>query len=202
MLSVYIADVITYGDLEITVGARYEDIEGERLDKLTGIKRDSDQDNTSFGIGALWHFNDSVSLLAGVYEGFSPASPGSLSVEPEETVNYEYGARYDGPLGRFELIGFFSDYDNLIGRCRVSDADCNPGDEFNGGSIEIAGAEFSGAKAFTLKDGLDLELSFNYTYTESAFQESFLSGFLSGAWLIEATNYLTYPNTWGEFSLV
>ena len=175
--SLHIADVITYGDLEITVGARYEDIEGERLDKLTGIKRDSDQDNTSFGIGALWHFNDSVSLLAGVYEGFSPASPGSLSVEPEETVNYEYGARYDGPLGRFELIGFFSDYDNLIGRCRVSDADCNPGDEFNGGSIEIAGAEFSGAKAFTLKDGLDLELSFNYTYTESAFQESFLSGF-------------------------
>ncbi len=175
--SFHIADVITYGDLEITVGARYEDIEGERLDKLTGIKRDSDQDNTSFGIGALWHFNDSVSLLAGVYEGFSPASPGSLSVEPEETVNYEYGARYDGPLGRFELIGFFSDYDNLIGRCRVSDADCNPGDEFNGGSIEIAGAEFSGAKAFTLKDGIDLELSFNYTYTESAFQESFLSGF-------------------------
>jgi len=175
--SFYIADVITYRDLEITVGARYEDIEGERLDKLTGIKRDSDQDNTSFGIGALWHFNDNVSLLAGVYEGFSPASPGSLSVEPEETVNYEYGARYEGPLGRFELIGFFSDYDNLIGRCRVSDADCNPGDEFNGGSIEIAGAEFSGAKAFTLKDGLDLELSFNYTYTESAFQESFLSGF-------------------------
>jgi len=175
--SLYIADVITYRDLEITVGARYEDIEGERLDKLTGIKRDSDQDNTSFGIGALWHFNDNVSLLAGVYEGFSPASPGSLSVEPEETVNYEYGARYEGPLGRFELIGFFSDYDNLIGRCRVSDADCNPGDEFNGGSIEIAGAEFSGAKAFTLKDGLDLELSFNYTYTESAFQESFLSGF-------------------------
>ena len=175
--SLHIADVITYGDLEITVGARYEDIEGERLDKLTGVKRGSDQDNTSFGIGALWHFNDNVSLLAGVYEGFSPASPGSLSVEPEETVNYEYGARYDGPLGRFELIGFFSDYDNLIGRCRVSDADCNPGDEFNGGSIEIAGAEFSGAKAFTLKDGLDLELSFNYTYTESAFQESFLSGF-------------------------
>ena len=175
--SLYIADVITYRDLEITVGARYEDIEGARLDKLTGIKRDSDQDNTSFGIGALWHFNDNVSLLAGVYEGFSPASPGSLSVEPEETVNYEYGARYEGPLGRFELIGFFSDYDNLIGRCRVSDADCNPGDEFNGGSIEIAGAEFSGAKAFTLKDGLDLELSFNYTYTESAFQESFLSGF-------------------------
>ena len=175
--SLYIADVITYRDLEITVGARYEDIEGERLDKLSGITRDSDQDNTSFGIGALWHFNDNVSLLAGVYEGFSPASPGSLSVEPEETVNYEYGARYEGPLGRFELIGFFSDYDNLIGRCRVSDADCNPGDEFNGGSIEIAGAEFSGAKAFTLKDGLDLELSFNYTYTESAFQESFLSGF-------------------------
>ena len=28
-----------------------------------------------------------------------------------------------------------------------------------------------------MKDGIDLELSFNYTYTESAFQESFLSGF-------------------------
>ena len=175
--SLYISDVISFGDWAITIGGRYEDIEGERFNKLTGVTVDSEQDNTSFGIGALWQVTEDIGLLAGVYQGFSPASPGSLNVEPEETVNYEYGARYEGSLGKLELIGFFSDYDNLIGRCRVSDAGCNPGDEFNGGSIEIAGAELSGVKVFELREDLTLELSFNYTYTESAFQESFLSGF-------------------------
>ena len=30
-----------------------------------------------------------------------------------------------------ELIAFKSDYDNLLGRCRASDIDCNIGQEFS-----------------------------------------------------------------------
>ena len=174
--SLFVEDEIVFGDLTITLGGRFEDIQGELQNKLTSIETDSDQDAATIGAGLHWQVTDSIGLLVGAYEGFSPAAPGS-GAEPEETTNYEYGGRYDGDLGRLELIGFFSDYENLLGRCRVSDAGCNPGQEFNGGSVEIAGAEFSVSRSFDVGDRLELEVSLVHTYTESAFQESFFSQF-------------------------
>ena len=175
-LSFYIEDNVSWRDFRLSVGVRHEDIRGVREDYLSASSVDSDQNNTSFGLGALWQATDNLSLIAGVYQGFSPAAPGS-GVEPEETINYEYGARYFKDNIRIELIGFFSDYDNLIGRCRVSDTDCGAGDEFNGGSIEVAGAELVGGASTEISNGLSVSVDLSYTYTESAFQESFLSGF-------------------------
>jgi Fe(3+) dicitrate transport protein len=174
--SLFIEDEIEFGDLTVTLGGRFEDIQGELQNELTFIDTQSDQNANTLGAGLHWQVTDSIGLLAGAYEGFSPAAPGS-GAEPEEATNYEYGGRYDGDLGRLELVGFFSDYENLLGRCRVSDAECNPGQEFNGGSVEIAGAEFSASRSFAISDGLALETSVVYTYTESAFQESFFSQF-------------------------
>ena len=121
--------------------------------------------------------SNDFNVIAGVYDGFSPAAPGS-NAEPEETTNFEYGIRYRGEYGNLDLIGFFSDYENLLGRCRVSDPPpCVPGAEYNGGAVEVAGAELSYDKEIEISADLLLTLSFNYTYTESAFQETFLSGF-------------------------
>ena len=77
----------------------------------------------------------------------------------------------------FEIVGFHSDYENLIGRCRVSDFGCNAGEEFSGGEVKISGAEFSGSFQKSFDNSLDLSISANYTYTDSEFQESFLSTF-------------------------
>jgi Fe(3+) dicitrate transport protein len=86
--------------------------------------------------------------------------------------------RYRGDYGNLDVVGFFSDYDNLLGRCRVSDPPpCVPGDEFNGGSVEVAGAEITYENRYALSGDKSILLAFNYTYTESAFQETFLSGF-------------------------
>jgi len=75
------------------------------------------------------------------------------------------------------LTGFRSDYDNLIGRCRVSDPNCTPGSEFNGGEVEIAGLEVSLLHTISLTDSSRLEWALSYTYTESEFGQTFLSGF-------------------------
>ena len=129
----------------------------------------------------MWQATDSLSLIAGVYQGFSPAAPGS-GVEPEETINYEYGARYFKDNTLVELIGFFSDYDNLIGRCRVSDTDCGAGDEFNGGGIEVAGAELVGGVSTEISNGLSVPLT-SATHIPSPPSKNLYLGSHSGAWL-------------------
>ena len=175
--AVFVADEIVRGDWRVTAGVRYEDIEGTFDDRRTGIRRKSAQKVVSPGLGVHWQVTPRWSLLAGVYRGFSPAGPGSRDVDPEESLSFEYGVRFAAPSLRLSAVGFFSDYENLLGRCRVSDTGCAAGEEFNGGSVEVAGAELVGSAAFPLTGALTLHLDFNYTYTESAFQTSFLSQF-------------------------
>ncbi len=175
--AVFVADEITRGDWRVTMGVRYEDISGTFEDLRAGVRRDGTQSVVSPGIGVHWQTKQRLSFLAGVYRGFSPAGPGSRDVDPEQSVNLEYGMRYATPSLRFEAIGFFSDYENLLGRCRVSDSGCQAGEEFNGGRVEIAGAEIVGWARFPLTQSVSLELDVTYTYSESAFQTSFLSQF-------------------------
>ena len=175
--AVFVADEVTRGDWRVTMGVRYEDISGAFDDLRAGVRRVGAQSVVSPGIGVHWQTTPRLSFLAGVYRGFSPAGPGSRDVDPEQSVNLEYGFRYAAPSLRFEAIGFFSDYENLLGRCRVSDSGCQAGDEFNGGRVEIAGAEIVGWAQFPLTQAASLELDVTYTYSESAFQTSFLSQF-------------------------
>ena len=173
----FVSDEIVRGDWRVTVGVRYEDITGTFVDRRVGVRRKSRQEVVSPGLGVHWQASPRWSFLAGVYRGFSPASPGSRDVDPEESVNLEYGVRFATPSVRLGAVGFFSDYENLLGRCRVSDTGCAAGEEFNGGRVEIAGAELVGWAALPLTDALTLELDFTYTYTESAFRTGFLSQF-------------------------
>ena len=175
--AVFVADEITRGAWRVTMGVRYEDITGTFEDLRAGVRRDGAQSVVSPGLGVHWQTTPRLSFLAGVYRGFSPAGPGSRDVDPEQSVNLEYGMRYATPSLRVEAIGFFSDYENLLGRCRVSDSGCQAGDEFNGGRVEIAGAEIAGWARFPLTQAATLEFDVTYTYSESAFQTSFLSQF-------------------------
>ncbi|MCY4014013.1 MAG: TonB-dependent receptor [Gammaproteobacteria bacterium] len=175
--AVFVADEITRGDWRVTMGVRYEDIAGAFEDLRAGVRRDSAQSVVSPGLGVHWQTTPRLSFLAGVYRGFSPAGPGSRDVDPEQSVNLEYGVRFATPSLRFEAIGFFSDYENLLGRCRVSDSGCQAGEEFNGGRVEIAGAEIVGWARLLLTQAVALEFDVTYTYSESAFQTSFLSQF-------------------------
>lgn len=176
-LAVFIADRAGLGRWDITAGLRVERIEGRLDDRLNASFAENSNDVVIPGLGVFYRITDTVGLLAGVNKGFSPNAPGlNEDVEPEESVNYEYGFRYESDRLRLEAIGFFSDYENLIGRCRVSDAGCTPDEEFNGGRVEIGGLELTGEYAAAWGQW-SMPLALSYTYTESAFQTDFQSEF-------------------------
>ncbi|OUS28458.1 hypothetical protein A9Q99_13145 [Gammaproteobacteria bacterium 45_16_T64] len=175
-LALFIQDKIFWDAWEITAGLRYENIEGKFEDREANTDKDSNQSVFMPGIGVFWQYTETVGLLAGVNKGFSPAGPGS-EADPEESINYEAGIRYENDALRTDVIGFFSDYDNLIGRCRASDTACDVGDEFNGDAVKIYGVEATGSYYIDLDSGYSLPLSASYTYTRSEFQETFRSDF-------------------------
>lgn len=177
-LSAYIQDTLSWDKWVVNVGARVESIDSKQTDYLDA-DRNNQRKHTEVipGMGVVYQWNDRIGLLAGINKGFSPNSPrADDSVNPEESINYEYGLRYHEGDTRAEVIGFFSDYKNLIGRCRNSETDCDDGDEFNGGRVEIAGVEISAEQLYTFND-VSIPLGLTYTYTESAFQESFVLNF-------------------------
>lgn len=169
-------DEVDWKDLTVTIGLRFEDIEGLRTNNLNNETKTTSQDFLSPGFGMHWQINNQLGVLGGVYKGFSPVAPGS-SGEPEESLNIEYGLRYRNDRVSLDLIGFKSDYENLLGRCRVSDFDCSPGDEFNGGNVEIEGLELMAESNWPIASNIEARVSIAYTYTDSAFQSQFLSRF-------------------------
>ena len=176
-VSLYASNRFYINQLEIELGVRYEDIEGDLTNHMLAVTKSNDQSKVLPGLSALWGLSESTSLFAGVHKGYSPRSPGSSADQAEESTNYEYGLRYNQENRGFEIVGFHSDYENLLGRCRVSDFGCNPGEEFSGGEVKISGAELSGSLKRNFDNDLNLTVSLNYTYTDSEFQESFLSTF-------------------------
>ncbi len=177
-IALYVVDTIQWRDLRFTLGFRHENIRGDNEDFLIGTDNDKSQSITLPGAGVFWQLNEQLGLLVGINRGFSPAAPSAGSnVDPEESTNLEYGLRFEQDNLQLEAIGFFSDYENLLGRCRVSDPGCTPGEEFNGDNVEIAGLELTGRWDMQLAAGLNGAIGFSYTYTESAFQTDFSSSF-------------------------
>ena len=176
-VAAYVADELTWHDLTLSLGLRYENIDGKWEDLRQGLQRSSSQSVFSPGVGVHWQVTDTIGLLAGAYRGFSPAGPGAAGVDPERSLNVEYGVRFRAASLYLEAVGFYSDYENLLGRCRVSDFGCEAGEEFNGGRVEVQGAELTAAWTLDLTPGLGLDADLVYTYTDSAFQTGFLSGF-------------------------
>ncbi len=176
-LAAFASEELNWRGLQLTLGLRHEQIEGKSEDLRTGATLDNRQSVLSPGFGIFWQVTDTLGVLGGVYRGFSPAGPGSSGVDPERSLNFEYGLRWRTAALQFEAVGFLSDYENLIGRCRVSDSGCDAGEEFNGGRVKVHGAELTAAWTRELTPGIGLDLDLVYTYTDSAFQTGFLSGF-------------------------
>lgn len=189
--SVYLSNEFQFERLQVTLGVRHEDISGSVDNLLISVESSNDQQETSPGVSVFFPWNDSFSLVAGVHRGFSPAGPGSSGVKAEESVNYEAGLRFQRGELFAEAIGFFSDYSNLLGRCRISDFDCQPGDEFSGGAVEIYGLETMLDYSMPIGEELSFSVNGSYTYTYSEFQDSFLSTF-SQFGIVSAGDELPY----------
>ena len=81
-----------------------------------------------------------------------------------------FGVRYSGASVRAEVIGFISDYNNLLGECTSSSGNnCEIGDAFNGDAATVSGVEALFSNTFAVGHDLQLPMSFSYTYINGEF---------------------------------
>ncbi len=184
--SIFVDTEIGIGKWTFTPGARFEEIDMERLDfatddpsRLNGPTRVRTNSVSVVipGVGALYQLNNNWRILGGVHKGFNPPAPGS-SANEEESVNIEFGTRFDNGQASLEAIWFRNDYDNLVGTVTASTGgDGQIGDQFDGGEVIVQGLELSAAFSPTL-GSIDIPLGIQYTWTaEAEFQNSFDSDF-------------------------
>ncbi|MEX0824168.1 MAG: TonB-dependent receptor, partial [Woeseia sp.] len=144
--ALFVDTEIRYGNWILTPGARFEDIDLTRSDFAsddptrsqgpTGVRENSVSVLIP-GMGALYRINDNWRVLAGIHKGFNPPGPGSTAKE-ENSLNLEFGARYNGEQLSFESIYFINDYDNLVGTVTASTGgDGQIGDQFDGGEVVV-----------------------------------------------------------------
>ncbi|HDP90337.1 MAG TPA: TonB-dependent receptor, partial [Thioalkalivibrio sp.] len=186
--ALFVQDTITAGDWTVQPGLRYESIDTRRVDygaadpdrAGTPTVVEGSEDVLMPGIGITRRVSPNLRVLAGVHRGFTPPAPGSADAEAEDSVNYELGLRYARGALAGEMIGFFNDYDNLLGTCTASSGgDCVIGDQFNGGQVEIKGIEASLHYDLGIARGLGygVPMRVGYTYTDAEFKTGFISGF-------------------------
>ncbi len=183
--SMHVYDRIELGRWVFTPGLRYEDIDQKRTrweirDGLTtdpssrdpSNLRDTRENQTDVwlpGIGVLYNLSDSLAVLGGVHKGFSAPS-NAPDVDEEEAVNYEFGFRYATERLSADVIGFYTDYDNLLGECTSSSgSNCEIGDAFNGDAATIAGVEIEAALELLPNRALSMPLELTYTYMNAEF---------------------------------
>jgi Fe(3+) dicitrate transport protein len=177
-LAFHVYDRIAYGNWVFTPGFRVEIIDQSRTqfnggeNRVVDNSRENDTDVFLPGIGALYQVNDNLTLVSGVHKGFS-APTNSPGVREEEAVNYELGFRYNSDVFNAEIIGFVSDYDNLLGVCTASSGtDCEIGDAFNGDAAFVQGLEvLLGVDLGSIGHAV-IPLKVSYTYTDAEFDSN------------------------------
>ena len=177
--SFYIEDTISLGKLALTVGHRseeYDQVENRWNDGVptrtmlaSGYPKSKSGDYTSTGFGATYDLNENVKLVAGFHEGMTPM----FGTDPEKADNMELGVRYLNGTSNLEVFYFQSDYSSLKAECKNSQGgDCDAGDIFDGGAVDVSGIEVSGSKIYQV-GSLDFPVGITYTSTDATFANSF-----------------------------
>lgn len=179
----YVLYKFTHNDLTITPGLRYENI---TLKKKDYGKNDSDRTGADLstrenkvdvlipGIGANYKINTDISVFGGIHKGFAP--PGNQEgAEPENSVNYELGARFSVVGLTGELVGYYNDYSNLLGSDLAATGGSGSLDLFNAGEATVRGIELllNYNPMRNSRSKLSLPITFSYTLTDARFDSDF-----------------------------
>lgn len=176
-----------FDKLVVSGGLRYEDINTTYVDfdktnpsrdPAVALKKDLENDQHILvpAVGATYQLSNSVVLLAGVQKGYEPAAPSNASAEPEESVNFETGLRFNNDKLSGEAIYFLSDYKNMHGNCTANQGcdDDYVGDQFNAGETKVSGVELTLSYQGSAAD-FEFPLQLSYTYTDAEFENSHTS---------------------------
>ena len=171
-------DEITWGRLTLSPGLRLEFIENDFYNHVTRRRQEDHQAVILPGVGGYFEIFKGFGALAGIYRGFSPVAPGqNSSVDPEFSINTEFGLRFANELTKLEAIGFYNDYSNLTGNNTFSSgaSDADIGTQFNAGEVEIFGLELLAAREVPTELGVNFQGLVSYTYTFGQFLENLLA---------------------------
>ncbi|PKP25030.1 MAG: TonB-dependent receptor [Bacteroidetes bacterium HGW-Bacteroidetes-2] len=184
-LAAHILYKVTFNKLTITPGVRYENITLHKKDFgkndtfRNGINLSTSQNKVDVfipGIGANYKFSRDISLFGGVHKGFAP--PGNADgTNPEKSTNVELGTRFNFKSLTGELVGFYNDYNNLLGSDLAASGGTGSLDQFNAGQALVKGLELllNYNLLQSTNSHLKLPLTFSYTLTDAKFQSDFES---------------------------
>ncbi len=176
---------LSINGLTVTPGLRYENITLGRTDygsndaKRSGLdlsERENRVDVWMPGLGANYRFTNNWSVFGGIHKGFSP--PGSTDGQnPEQSINYELGTRFNHSGLKGEIIAYYNDYQNLLGSDLAATGGTGSLDQFNAGEVRVSGVEVLLNYDFlkNSSEKLRLPVSVSYTLTDTKFLSSFES---------------------------
>ena len=185
----YVQDDITLGRWTVSPGVRWEtmgftqtDYAGTDPDRTSPTRRlTNDVSALIPGIGATFAAREDLHLFGGVHRGFGPPGPGADDdTQPEESVNWELGIKLQRPWIDAQVTGFYSDYDNILGKATLATGDpTGAGELFNGGVVRVAGIEVGLEVDPAAARGLPFRVPVRlaYTGTSAEFRSSFESEF-------------------------
>lgn len=181
-------------------GLRYEHIRLQRRDygkkdpKRTGTKLSTRSRKVQIllpGIGLHYFLAPYLKTFFGLHKGFSPPDS-RAETQPEESLNYELGARLSPKATQWTVVLFYNDYKNLLGSAlqAAGTEDSSP-NLHNGGRVRTKGIELQGRWEVLHSKHRSLLLEGNYTLTEATFRSSFKSNF-SGWGEVQKGDHLPY----------
>ena len=176
-MSAFVQNRFDFGRWTVTPGVRFEHVDYERTDNLTGATGRSTVDEVVPGIGATVEVLPETVVFAGVHRGFAPpgvadvvtAAGGSVDLDAELSWNYELGVRGNPRDGlAYEATLFRMDFENQIVPASVAGG--------SGAALTSAGE--------TLQQGL--ELSGNASSTGFVEWPAEVFARVSYTWLVDA----------------
>ena len=184
-LASYISYKIEMAKLILNLGLRYEHIKGHRDDYG---KSDAERKGTNLssreniinslipGFGLLYKINSSSNAFLGIHKGFSPSGD-KPETNPEKSINYEVGFRTKSIRLEGEVVGYVSDYSNLLGSDLAATGGSGTNELYNAGKAIVKGIEISVNYNLSNSDKLQIPIYINYTLTDATFKENFKSSF-------------------------
>lgn len=122
-ISAFAQTQFVIGSLSVTPGVRFEEIDYERRDLMTGLGGTTSVSEVIPGFGINYQLTSGSVIFTGVHRGFSPpgvadivtAAGGSTDLDPELSWNYELGVRSSPRAGvTLEATLFRMDFENQI----------------------------------------------------------------------------------------
>ncbi|MDC0311721.1 TonB-dependent receptor [bacterium] len=142
----WLRDSIEFGRLTVSPGVRHERVDlhstDYKSDSTNTVTRQLDGDINWWiaSLGVSYELDDNNVIFGGVHEGVSTPGPRAIlgsEVGLEESLSYELGARHQSDNFNAELVGFFTDFDNIISTAAGLGATTSS----NAGSGRVGGIE-------------------------------------------------------------